>query len=200
LIRTVNKKVAEFTGKQRMKRCQWAQNELNMEYHDKEWGRPVHDDKKLFEMIILEGAQAGLSWSTILKRRKTYRKAFCDFDPIKVSKFTQKDINRLLKDEGIIRNKLKINSAINNAKQFLKIQEEFASFNKYIWSFINYKPIINKYKKLSDLPATTPLSDKISKDLKNRGFNFVGSTICYAFMQAVGMVNDHTTNCFRFKK
>lgn len=183
-----------------MKRCQWAQDELNIEYHDKEWGRPVHDDKKLFEMIILEGAQAGLSWSTILKRRKTYCKAFCDFDPIKVSKFTQKDINRLLKDEGIIRNKLKINSTINNAKQFLKIQKEFSSFDKYIWSFVNYKPIINKYKKLSDLPATTSLSDKISKDLKNRGFNFVGSTICYAFMQAVGIVNDHTTNCFRSQK
>jgi len=183
-----------------MKRCEWAKDELNIEYHDKEWGRPVHDDKKLFEMIILEGAQAGLSWSTILKRRKTYRKAFCDFDPIKVSKFTQKDINRLLKDEGIIRNKLKINSAINNAKQFLKIQKEFSSFDKYIWSFVNNKPIKNKYKKLSDLPATTSLSDKISKDLKNRGFNFVGSTICYAFMQAVGMVNDHTTNCFKSQK
>jgi len=184
----------------KVKRCQWAQDNLMIEYHDKEWGRPLHNDRKLFEMLILEGAQAGLSWLTILKRRRTYRKAFVQFDPIKVSKFTQKDINRLLKDEGIIRNKLKINSAINNAKQFLKIQEEFASFNKYIWSFVNYKPIINKYKKLSDLPATTPLSDKISKDLKNRGFNFVGSTICYAFMQAVGMVNDHTTNCFRFKK
>ncbi len=185
--------------KNKINRCQWAKDESNIEYHDNEWGNPVHDDNKLFEFLVLEGAQAGLSWSTILKRRQTYRKAFCDFDPKKVSKFTQKNISRLLKDEGIIRNKLKINSAINNAKQFLTVQEEFGSFDKYIWSFVNYKPIKNHYKKLSEIPANTPISDQISNDLKKRGFNFVGSTICYAFMQAVGMVNDHTSNCFRFK-
>ncbi len=181
-------------------RCEWAKDDLMIQYHDKEWGIPVHDDKKLFEMLILEGAQAGLSWSTILKRRKTYRKAFSNFNPHIVSKFSQKDIARLLKDEGIIRNKLKIISTINNAKQFLKIQKEFGSFDKYLWDFVNKKPIANKFKRLSDIPALTPVSDKISKDLKKRGFNFVGSTICYAFMQAVGMTNDHTTNCFRYKE
>ena len=179
------------------KRCQWAKDDLMIKYHDTEWGIPVHDDKKLFEMLILEGAQAGLSWSTILKRRKTYQKAFANFNPDKVAKFSKKDIIRLLQDEGIIRNKLKISSAINNANQFLKIQKEFGSFDKYVWSFVNGKPIVNKFKKLSDLPASTPLSDKLSNDLKKRGFNFVGSTICYAFMQSVGMVNDHTRNCFR---
>jgi len=179
------------------KRCQWAKDDLMIKYHDTEWGVPVHDDKKLFEMLILEGAQAGLSWSTILKRRKTYRKAFSNFNPNKVSKYSQKDIARLLKDEGIIRNKLKITSAINNANQFLKIQKEFGTFDNYVWGFVNGKPIINKFKRLSDLPASTPISDKLSKDLKKRGFNFVGSTICYAFMQATGMVNDHLTTCFR---
>jgi len=181
-------------------RCEWAKNDLMIEYHDKEWGIPVHDDKKLFEMLILEGTQAGLSWSTILTKRKTYRKAFANFDPHKVSKFSQKDVTRLLKDEGIIRNKLKIASAINNANQFLKIQKEFGSFDKYVWGFVDRKPIINKFKKLSDLPASTPVSDKLSKDLKKRGFNFVGSTICYAFIQSVGMVNDHTTKCFRHQE
>ena len=181
------------------KRCQWAKDDLMIKYHDTEWGVPVHDDKKLFEMLILEGAQAGLSWSTILKRRKTYQKAFANFNPDKVAKFSKKDIIRLLQDEGIIRNKLKISSAINNANQFLKIQKEFGSFDKYVWSFVNGKPIVNKFKKLSDLPASTPLSDKLSKDLKKRGFNFVGSTICYAFMQSVGMVNDHTRNCFKYQ-
>ncbi len=183
-----------------MKRCQWTKDDLNIEYHDKEWGIPVHDDQKLFEMLILEGAQAGLAWSTILKRRKTYRNAFCNFNPIKVSKFSQKDIQLLLKDKGIIRNKLKIHSVINNAKQFLKIQKEFGTFDNYIWSFVDYKPIINKFKKLSEIPASTPVSDIISKDLKKHGFNFVGSTICYAFMQAVGMTNDHIVDCFRYKE
>ena len=178
-----------------MKRCQWAHDKIMIDYHDKEWGRPLHNDRKLFELLILEGAQAGLSWITILKRRKTYRKAFSNFDPLKVSKFTKKDIQRLLSDEGIIRNKLKIASAINNAKQFIKIQKEFGTFDKYIWSFVKNKPIINKYKKLAEIPATTSLSDEISKDLKKRGFNFVGSTICYAFMQSIGMVNDHTVDC-----
>ena len=168
-----------------------------IEYHDKDWGTPVHDEEKLFEMLTLEGAQAGLSWSTILKRRRTYRKAFSNFDPHKVSKFSKKDVARLLKDEGVIRNKLKITSAINNANQFLKIQKEFDSFDKYVWGFVDGKPIVNKFKRLSDIPASTPVSDKLSKDLKKRGFSFVGSTICYAFMQSVGMTNDHTTNCFR---
>ena len=182
------------------KRCEWAKDEPNMTYHDKEWGKTQHNDQKLFEFLILEGAQAGLSWTTILKRRDGYRKAFSDFDALKVSKFTQKNVEKLLKDEYIIRNKLKINSAINNAKQFLKIQEEFDSFDKYLWGFVKNKPIKNKFKKLSDLPATTEISEKLSQDLKKRGFNFVGPTICYALMQATGMVNDHTSNCFLYKK
>ena len=179
-----------------MKRCQWAREEPNIAYHDKEWGRPQHDDQKLFEFLILEGAQAGLSWVTILKRRNGYRKAFSDFDVIKVSKYSQKRVSKLLQDESIIRNKPKINSAINNAKQFLKIQKEFGSFDKYLWGFVNDKPIKNKFKKLSDLPASTEISEKLSKDLKKRGFTFVGPTICYALMQAIGMVNDHTSECF----
>jgi len=181
-----------------MERCEWTKDDLMIQYHDNEWGVPVHDDQKLFELLILEGAQAGLSWSTVLKRRQTYGKAFSNFSPLKVSKYTQKDVNRLLHDEGIIRNRLKIQSAINNAKQFLAVQKEFGSFDAYIWSFVNNKPIINRYKKLKDIPASTPLSDKISKDLKKRGFNFVGSTICYAFMQAVGITNDHIVSCFRY--
>jgi DNA-3-methyladenine glycosylase I len=180
-------------------RCEWAKDDLMILYHDNEWGIPVHDDQKLFEMLILEGAQAGLSWSTILKRRQTYRKAFSNFDPLKVSKYTQKDVDRLLQDEGIIRNRLKIQSTINNAKQFLAIRKEFGSFDAYIWGFVNNKPIKNSYKKLRDIPTSTILSDKISKDLKKRGFSFVGSTICYAFMQAIGITNDHTVNCFRYK-
>jgi len=182
-----------------MKRCEWAESESMIEYHDKEWGVQVHDDRKLFEFLILEGAQAGLSWSTILNRRGGYRKAFLDFDIEKVSKMTIKDEERLRKDEGIIRNKLKIKSTIENAKNFLKIQEEFGSFDKYIWGFVNNKVIVNNIKKMDDIPANTLVSDAVSKDLKKRGFNFVGSTICYAFMQAVGMVNDHVVSCFRFK-
>jgi len=182
------------------KRCEWAKDEPNIAYHDKEWGRPQHNDQKLFEFLILEGAQAGLSWITILKRRTGYRKAFSDFDVLTVSKYTQKHVEKLLKDKSIIRNKLKIASAINNATQFLKIQEEFGSFDYYIWEFVNYKPIQNKFKKLSDLPATTEISEKLSQDLKKRGFNFVGPTICYALMQAIGMVNDHTIDCFRYQK
>ena len=181
-------------------RCEWAKEEPNISYHDNEWGRPVHDDKKLFEFLILEGAQAGLSWTTILKRRDGYRNAFANFDPKKVAKFDDKKISKLLLDESIIRNRLKITSAVNNAKQFLKIQKEFGSFDKYVWSFVNHKPIKNKFKKLSDLPASTPISEKLSKDLKQRGFTFVGPTICYAMMQAIGMVNDHSSNCFRYKK
>ena len=182
------------------KRCEWAKDEPNITYHDKEWGKPQHNDQKLFEFLILEGAQAGLSWTTILKRRDGYRKAFSDFDALKVSKYTQKRVEKLLKDESIIRNKLKINSAINNAKLFLKIQEEFGSFDEYLWEFVKNKPIKNKFKKLSDLPATSEISEKLSQDLKKRGFNFVGPTICYALMQAVGMVNDHISYCFLYKK
>lgn len=168
-----------------------------IQYHDLEWGIPVHNDKRLFEMLILEGAQAGLSWSTILKRRKTYRAAFDDFDPKKISKYAHKDVARLLSDEGIIRNRLKIKSTINNAQQFLQIQKEFGSFDKYIWGFVGAKQIKNNFKSLSDVPASTELSDRISKDLKKRGFSFVGTTIIYAYLQAVGIVNDHTKNCFR---
>ncbi len=182
------------------KRCEWAKDDPIITYHDKEWGKPQHDDQKLFEFLILEGAQAGLSWSTILKRRDGYRKAFSNFDILTVSKYTQKHIKKLLKDESIIRNKLKIGSAINNAKQFLKIQEEFGSFNNYLWGFVEHKPIKNNFKKLSDLPATTEISEKLSQDLKKRGFNFVGPTICYALMQAIGMVNDHTFDCFLYQK
>ena len=182
------------------KRCKWAEHESMIKYHDKEWGVPVHNDGKLFEMLILEGAQAGLSWSTILKRRKTYKKAFDNFDAKKISKYNNKDFKRLLNDKGIIRNKLKIKATIQNAKLFLEIQKEFGSFDKYIWSFVDHKPIINKFKKLKDFPANTKESDIMSKDLKKRGFGFVGTTICYAFMQAVGMVNDHTIDCFRYKK
>jgi len=181
-------------------RCEWATEEPNLSYHDKEWGRPEHNDQKLFEFLILEGAQAGLSWVTILKRREGYRKAFSNFDAKKVAKYNQKQIANLIKDESIIRNRLKITSAVNNAKQFLKVKQEFGTFDKYIWSFVDHKPIKNKYKKLSDLPAFTLISEKMSKDLKQRGFNFVGPTICYALMQAIGMVNDHTSGCFRYQK
>ena len=183
-----------------MNRCTWAKDEPNITYHDKEWGRPQHDDAILFEFLILEGAQAGLSWVTILKRRDGYSKAFSDFDALKVSKYTQKRVEKLLQDESIIRNKLKVNSAINNAKAFLKVQVEFGSFDEYLWGFVNHKPIKNKFKKLSDIPASTEISEKLSKDLKKRGFSFVGPTICYALMQAIGMVNDHTTQCFMHGK
>ncbi len=182
------------------KRCDWAKDEPNISYHDKEWGRPEHDDQKLFEFLILEGAQAGLSWVTILKRRDGYRKAFSNFDPKKIAKYNEKKISELLLDESIVRNRLKITSAVNNAKQFLKVQKEFGSFDEYLWEFVDYKPIRNKFQKLSNLPTSTEISEKLSKDLKKRGFNFVGPTICYAFMQAIGMVNDHTVDCFRNKK
>ena len=182
------------------KRCLWAKDEPNITYHDDEWGRPQHDDQKLFEFLILEGAQAGLSWVTILKRRRGYQKAFSGFDAKKVSRFTQKHVDKLLLDESIIRNKLKIHSAINNAKNFLVIQKEFGSFDSYLWGFVDYKPIRNKFKKLSDLPASTGISEKLSQDLKKRGFTFVGPTICYALMQATGMVCDHTSECFLYQK
>jgi len=171
-----------------------------IKYHDKEWGVPLHNDRKLFEFLLLEGFQAGLSWRTILHKRDNFRKAFDNFDFNKIAKYDKRKINSLLKDAGIIRNKLKINSAISNAKAFIAVRKEFGTFDKYIWGFVNGKPIKNKFKSLKKLPARTELSDLISKDLKNRGFNFVGSTIVYAYMQATGMVNDHLVNCFRYNK
>ena len=182
-------------------RCGWSTSDpLYIEYHDKEWGYPLHDDQKLFEMLILEGAQAGLSWITILKKRDNYRKAFNNFDPVKISKYDDEKIKKLLENPGIIRNRLKINGTVKNAKAYLQVKKEFGSFDKYIWQFVNGKPIVNKRKSLKEVPAKTAESDAMSKDLKKRGFTFVGSTICYAFMQAVGMVNDHTTDCFRYKE
>jgi DNA-3-methyladenine glycosylase I len=180
-------------------RCKWCGDDpLYIKYHDEEWGVPEHDDRKLFEMLILEGAQAGLSWITVLKKRENYRKAFNNFDVVKISKYSENKIAKLLENAGIIRNRLKVNSTVTNAKAFLKIQEEFGSFDKYIWQFVGHKPIVNKFKSLSELPTNTGISDLMSKDLKKRGFKFIGSTICYAFMQATGMVNDHTTDCFRY--
>lgn len=181
-------------------RCPWApeDNQLYLDYHDKEWGVPVHDDKTHFEFLILEGAQAGLSWQTILKRRQGYRQAFANFNPKKVAKFNTKDFNRLVKNPAIIRNKLKIRSAINNAQAFLKIQKEFGSFDKYIWQFVNHKTIKHKLKTSKDYPVFIKEAEKLSQDLKQRGFNFVGPTIIYAHMQACGLVNDHTISCFRY--
>lgn len=180
------------------KRCGWSTNDsLYISYHDEEWGVPVHDDRKLFEMLILEGAQAGLSWITVLRKRDNYRKAFNNFDAKKIVKYDEIKVKSLLENEGIIRNRLKIAAAIQNAKCFLEIQKEFGSFDKYIWQFVGGKAIKNKWKTLKEIPAKTTESDAMSKDLKKRGFKFVGSTICYAFMQAVGMVNDHVVECFR---
>jgi len=183
------------------KRCEWANgNELYEKYHDQEWGVPSFDDQHLFEMLILEGAQAGLNWLTILKKREGYRRAFNDFDALKVSRYTQKKIDKLLLNPEIIRNKLKVNSTVTNAKAFLEVKKEFGTFSDYIWQFVGGKPLQNKWKKQADVPAVTQVSDAMSKDLKKRGFKFVGSTICYAYMQAVGMVNDHTVNCACYKK
>jgi DNA-3-methyladenine glycosylase I len=182
-------------------RCPWpSDDKLMIKYHDKEWGVPVHNDRKLFEFLILEGFQAGLSWRTILHKRENFRKAFDNFDFNKIAKYNKRKINSFLKDAGIIRNKLKIESAIANAKAFLQVRQEFGTFDKYIWSFVNGKPIQNKFKSLKELPAKTKLSDKISDDLKKRGFKFVGSTIVYAHMQATGMVNDHLISCYRHKE
>lgn len=184
-----------------IKRCGWcAGDPVYVKYHDTEWGVPVHDDKKLFEFLILEGAQAGLSWLTILKRRSGYRRLFANFNAEKVASFSAKDIKRLLTDPAIIRNKLKVEAAVTNARAFLKIQEEFGSFDKYSWRFVDGKRINNRCKTLKDIPATSSESDAFSGDLKQRGFKFVGSTIIYAHMQAVGMVNDHLTSCFRYRK
>lgn len=178
-------------------RCDWAKNDLAIEYHDAEWGVPTRDDRILFEFLILEGAQAGLSWDTILRKRENYRKAFDRFDYEKIALYDEQKKAELLENEGIIRNRLKINSAIQNANAFLEIQKEFGSFDKHIWNFVGGKPIVNSWKNLAEVPAKTAVSDAISKDLKRRGFNFIGSTIMYAFMQATGMVNDHLTSCFR---
>jgi len=182
-------------------RCTWSgESPIYIDYHDHEWGRHVHDDDKLFEMLILEGMQAGLSWITVLKKREAFREAFDGFNPHKVALYDETKIKELMANEGIIRNRLKINAAINNAKIFLKVVEEHGSFNKFIWRYVDYTPIIGYYKKIEDMPASTPLSDKISKDLKKLGFKFVGSTIIYAFMQAIGMVNDHITECFVYEE
>jgi DNA-3-methyladenine glycosylase I len=182
------------------KRCSWPSTELDIAYHDKEWGVPVHDERVLFEFLILEGAQAGLSWSTILRKRENYRKAFAGFDPKKVARFSRSHIRELLKNEGIVRNRLKIESTVTNARAFLAVQDEFGSFDRYVWGFVGGKALQGRRKSLQDIPAHSAESDALSKDLKRRGFRFVGSTICYAFMQAVGMVNDHLTRCYRCRE
>jgi DNA-3-methyladenine glycosylase I len=183
------------------KRC-WGDLEdaLMRDYHDREWGTPLHDDRKIFEFLILEGMQAGLSWKLVLDKRENFRRAFRGFDPVRVARFAARDVRRLLGDAGIIRNRLKILGAINNAKRFLEVQKEFGTFDRYIWSFVGGKPVLNKLRSFADMPAWTPLSDIISKDLKARGFKFVGSTVVYSHMQATGMVNDHLVTCFRYKE
>lgn len=184
-----------------MNRCPWPGNDpLMIKYHDKEWGVPLHNDRKLFEFLVLDAFQAGLNWKIVLHKRKNFEKAFDNFNPNKIAKYDEKDFQRLIKDAGIIRNKLKIQATITNAQKFLEIKDEYGSFDKYIWQFTNCKTIKNKCKTLKDIPATSPESDAMSKDLKKRGFKFVGSTICYAFMQAAGMVNDHLVDCFRYKE
>ena len=179
-------------------RCAWANNELAVRYHDEEWGVPVHDDRTLFEFLVLEGAQAGLSWDTILKKRERYRTVFDDFDPKRIARYTPRKIERLLADSGIVRNRLKDESAVKNAKAFLAVQKEAGSFDAYVWQFVGGRPRRNRWRSLTQVPARTAESDALHKDLKKRGFSFVGSTICYAFMQATGMVNDHVQSCFRY--
>ncbi len=181
-------------------RCGWAKNDLSIAYHDREWGVPVHDDHLLFEFLILEGAQAGLSWDTILKKRESYRSAFDHFDAEKIARYDGRKVQSLLHDEGIVRNRLKIAASVQNARAFLQVQKEFGSFDRYIWQFVGGKPRVNAVRALKDVPARTAESDAMSRDLKKRGFTFVGSTICYAFMQATGMVNDHLVNCFRYRQ
>ena len=181
-------------------RCTWPSNELAIAYHDNEWGRPVHDDRVFFELLILEGAQAGLSWDTILKKRENYRRAFDRFDYKKIARYDKRKVASLMADEGIVRNRLKIESTIDNACAFLNIQREFGSFDKYVWSFVGGKPIVNQWDGLKHLPASTPESDALSKDLRKRGFRFVGTTIIYAFMQATGLVNDHLTSCYLYPR
>lgn len=180
-------------------RCAWAKGDLYIQYHDREWGVPVHDDRRLFEFLILEGAQAGLSWLTILKKREHYRQVFDEFDAAKVARYDPRKLRALLADPGIVRNRLKIESAVQNAKAFLAVQNEFGTFDRYVWRFVGGEPLRNRWKSLKEVPARTRESDALSQDLLQRGFKFVGSTICYAFMQAVGMVNDHTRNCFRYR-
>jgi DNA-3-methyladenine glycosylase I len=179
-------------------RCSWATTELYKEYHDEEWGKPVHDDRKLFEMLVLEGMQAGLSWLTILNKRAAFKEAFNEFDYQKIALYDETKIDELMQNPNIVRNRLKIKSTITNAQQFIKIQEEYGSFDKFIWSYVKNRPIHNHFKSEADIPATTPLSDRISKDLKKRGFKFVGSTIIYAYMQAIGIVNDHVKGCYLY--
>jgi DNA-3-methyladenine glycosylase I len=183
-----------------VQRCPWARAQLDIAYHDREWGVPVHDDRLLFEFLTLEGAQAGLSWSTILKKRSSYRRSFANFDPAAVARFSPSKIERLLQDSGLVRNRLKIESAVSNARALLQVQREFGSFDAYVWRFVGGEPKQNGWRVFRQVPATTSESDALSKDLKRRGFRFVGSTICYAFMQAVGMVNDHLTTCFRYRE
>lgn len=185
--------------KDELKRCGWSNTELYNDYHDHEWGRPIHDDKKLFEMLILEGMQAGLSWITVLNKREAFREAFDNFNTKKIAKYEESKIQELMQNEKIIRNRLKIKSAITNAKLFLKIQDEYGSFDSFIWSYVDNKPIKNHFTNMSEIPASTPLSDKISKDLKKMGFKFVGSTIIYAYMQAIGLVNDHIKECYLYQ-
>jgi DNA-3-methyladenine glycosylase I len=181
-------------------RCSWAKNDLNTKYHDEEWGKPVHDDRLWFEFLILEGAQAGLSWDTILQKRERYRKALCGFDPVKVARFDAKAVRALMRDQGIVRNSMKLKATVANARAFLQVQREFGSFDAYIWKFVGGAPIQSRRKSIKDVPAKTELSIALSKDLLKRGFRFVGPTICYAFMQATGLVNDHLTTCFRYKE
>lgn len=184
-----------------MQRCPWCLvDPIYIKYHDEEWGVPVHDDRKHFEFLILESFQAGLSWITILKKRENFRRAYSDFDPHMVSQYDEEKIIELLKNEGIVRNRKKIEASIHNAKKFIEIQKQFGSFDEYIWRFVNYKPIINSWEKIEDIPSRTELSDVISEDLKRRGFAFIGSTIVYSYMQAVGLVNDHLVSCFRYKE
>lgn len=184
-----------------MQRCEWAgEDPLYLEYHDREWGVPVYNDRKLFEMLILEGAQAGLSWITILRKRPGYRRAFDRFDPAAIARYDKRKIERLLKDPGIVRNRLKIEAAVQNAHAFLQMRENHESFSVFLWEFVEGKPVVNHWESLAQVPASTPESEAMSRELKKRGFKFVGSTICYAFMQAVGMVNDHTTECYRHKQ
>ena len=181
-------------------RCAWARTPLSVAYHDREWGTPAHDDRTLFEFLVLEGAQAGLSWETILRKREAYRAAFAGFDPAKVRRFSRERVARLLQNPGIVRNRLKVNSAVANAAAFVAVQREFGSFDRYVWGFVGGTPRVNERRSLRDVPARTAESDALSRDLSKRGFTFVGSTICYAFMQAVGMVDDHTSDCFRKKR
>jgi DNA-3-methyladenine glycosylase I len=180
-----------------LRRCDWPKNDLAIAYHDREWGVPVHDDTVFFEFLVLEGAQAGLSWDTILRKRERYRELFHGFDPARVARFTEAKCERILQDPGIVRNRAKVYSAVDNAKAFLKVQKEFGSFDAYVWRFVDGKPVRNGWKSSSQIPASTPLSDTLSRDLRARGFRFVGTTICYSFIQAVGLVNDHVAICFR---